>query len=198
MQLCFFFFICVFNKTVFKLDLFFLKPFLTLFDIYFLYQSYPIYNVFSRFLALRNMHVHRGRNKVRNVVFSTLKKGYIPETCVFFFSKPFLTLFDIYFLYQSYRIYDLFSRFLALRNMYRGRYWVRNALGMMDRHNAIVTLQYGTDIKPIYRFLALRNACAGHDGQYWYNNCIRKRLLSRRNHDFQIIILFLKLRFSSH
>ena len=34
--------------------------------------------------------------------------------------------------------------------MYRGRYWVRNALGMMDRYNAIVTLQYGTDIQPIF------------------------------------------------
>ena len=32
----------------------------------------------------------------RKTVFSTLKKGYIPETSVFL-SKPFLTLFDIYF-----------------------------------------------------------------------------------------------------
>ena len=33
---------------------------------------------------------------MEKTVFSTLKKGYIPETSVFI-SKPFLTLFDIYF-----------------------------------------------------------------------------------------------------
>ena len=36
----------------------------------------------------------------RKTVFSTLKKGYIPETSVFL-SKPFLTLFDIIFLFIS-------------------------------------------------------------------------------------------------
>ena len=45
-------------------------------------------------------------------------------------------IFDTFcylFLYQSYPICNLFSRFLAVRNMYRGRYWVQNALSMMDR-----------------------------------------------------------------
>ena len=36
-------------------------------------------------------------------VFSTLKKGCIPETSVFF-SKPFLTLFDIYFYINPIRV----------------------------------------------------------------------------------------------
>ena len=53
---------------------------------------------------------------------------------------------------QSYPIHNLFSRLLALRNMYNCRNWVRNALGMMDCpiHNAIVRLQNGTDIQPLF------------------------------------------------
>ena len=83
-----------------------------------------------------------------------------------------------------------FSRLLALRNIYSGRllplniysgrHWVRNALGMMDCHihYAIVTVRCCTNI--FSRFFALRNTRAGHDGQYW-DDSIRKRLLRRRN-----------------
>ena len=65
-----------------------------------------------------------------------------------------------------------FSRLLALRNIYSGRllplniysgrHWVRNALGMMDCHihYAIVTVRCCTDI--FSRFFALRNTHAGH------------------------------------
>ena len=137
------------------------------------------------------MHVHRGRFLVQKAVFSTLSKGYILETrarvrvcvcvCVFFHNILLISIFisiptDI----QSYPIYNLFSRLLALRNIYSGRHWVRNALGMMDCHihYAIVTVRFCTDI--FSRFFALRNTRAGHDGQYW-DDSIRKRLLHRRN-----------------
>ena len=153
------------------------------------------------------MHVHRGRFLVQKAVFSTLSKGYTPETraralstlskgyipetrararvcvyvCVFF-----QNIINIYFYinpirYTIYPIYNLFSRLLALRNIYSGRHWVRNALGMMDCHihYAIVTVRFCTDI--FSRCFALRNTGAGHDGQYW-DDSIRKRLLRRRNH----------------
>ena len=144
------------------------------------------------------MHVHRGRFLVQKAVFSTLSKGYIPETrararvCVYvcFFKTLLISIFisipsDI----QSYPIYNLFSRLLALRNIYSGRllplniyggrHWVRNALGMMDCyiHYAIVTVRFCTDI--FSRFFALRNTRAGRDGQYW-DDSIRKRLRCRR------------------
>ena len=133
------------------------------------------------------MHVHRGRFLVQKAVFSTLSKGYLPETrarvCVYvcFFKTLLISIFisipsDI----QSYPIYNLFSRLLGPRNIYSGRHWVRNALGMMDCHihYAIVTVRFCTDI--FSRFFALRNTRAGHDGQYW-DDSIRKRLLRRRN-----------------
>ena len=100
---------------------------------------------------------------------------------------------------QSYPIYNLFSRLLALRNIYSGRllplniysgrHWVRNALGMMDCHihYAIVTVRFCTDI--FYRFFALRNTRAGHDGQYW-DDSIRKCLFRRRNKRFLFLFLF--------
>ena len=175
----------------------FFKTIFALFDIYF-YINHIRYTTFSRFLALSNMHVHRGRFLVQKAFFSTLSKGYIPETrararpCVYVF---FQNIINIYFIsipsdIQSYPIYNLFSRLLALRNIYSGRllplniysgrHWVRNALGMMDCHihYAIVTVRFCTDI--FSRFFALRNTRAGHDGQYW-DDSIRKRLLRRRN-----------------
>ena len=167
----------------------FFKTIFALFDIYF-YINHIRYTTFSRFLALSNMHVHRGRFLVQNAVFSTLimSKGYIPETraharvCVCVYVCFFKTLLTSIFIsiasdIQSYPIYNLFSRLLALRNIYSGRllplniysgrHWVRNALGMMDSHihYAIVTVRFCTDI--FSRFFALRNTRAGHDGQYW-------------------------------
>ena len=74
----------------------------------------------------------------------------LKNVCVFL--KPFLTLFDIYFYINHIRYTTSIVDFLALRNMYSGRHWVRNALGMMDCniHNAIETLQNGTDIQPLF------------------------------------------------
>ena len=45
--------------------------------------------------------------------------------------------------------------------MYRGRHWVRNALGMMDRHNAIVTLQDETDIQPLFSISRAKERALG-------------------------------------
>ena len=117
--------------TTLKKRLCFLKPFLTPFDIYF-YNNHIRYT--TSFLDFSRLITCMCTGKA---VFSTLRKGYIPETrararvraCVYvcFFKTLLISIFisipsDI----QSYPIYNLFSRFFALRNTragHDGQYW---------------------------------------------------------------------------
>ena len=170
--------------TTLKKRLCFLKPFLTPFDSYF-YNNHIRYKTslldFSRLITCMCTEVGSKYEKRFSphwewVIYPKLARARARVCVWFFFLKTLLYLF----LYQSYSIYNFFSRLLALRNIYSGRHWVRNALGMMDCHihYAIVTVRFCTDI--FSRFFALRNTRAGHDGQYW-DDSIMKRLLRRRN-----------------
>ena len=70
---------------------------------------------------------------------------------VCFFFKPFLTLFDIYF-YINHIRYTTSIVDYSRSGTCTAVGTVRNALGMMDCniHNAIETLQNGTDIQPLF------------------------------------------------
>ena len=91
---------------------------------------------------------------------TTLKKGHIPETsvfclfvCLFVFSKPFLTLFDIYIYINPIRYTTSFLDFSCLGTCagVGTGYQMRLAMWTVsERQDAIVMLQDETDIQPIF------------------------------------------------